>query len=231
MKAFIIMFNWLTWPKAMAEYLTALGCEVILIDNNSSYPPLLQWYENCPFKVHRMQENFGHLALWKSGLIDSFDDQYYIVTDPDLDIFTDVPFNFLATLKQGLLNNPDVIKSGLSLKIDDLPDNAYAKRVYEWELKFWQTPVDNEGFYKSDIDTTFAMYDRTRYFGQLPNNRFFSGVRSPAPYTARHLPWYFTEESVLNNDEQKYYLRHTNTYWATQFKETIVNPHLRESLL
>ena len=54
------MYNRLTYPKNMSEFLSDHGIEVILIDNNSTYPPLLEWYDKCPYKVHRLKENMGH---------------------------------------------------------------------------------------------------------------------------------------------------------------------------
>ena len=81
--------------------------------------------------------------------------------------------------------------------------------LYSRELK--------NGFYLSDIDTTFAMYDNTRQFGKLPNNRFFSAVRSK-DYVCKHLPWYLTKEMT---DEETYYQAHTGTYWSGKMKELL----------
>lgn len=213
MKVFIISYNRLTPLKNMCEFLAGAGCEPIIIDNASTYQPLLDWFKDCPYDVIRMKENRGHQVAWHNGQMQFTDDRYYIVTDHDLDL-SGVPLDFCDKLMKGLELFPQVIKSGLSLEINDLPKNSYTKEVYDWEVKFWQTEKKH-GFYLSDIDTTFAMYDRKRNFGHLPNNRFFSAVRADRPYTARHLPWYL--EAL--NEEERYYLEHTTTYWATKFKE------------
>lgn len=217
------MYNRLTWPKAMCQFLTNTGSEVILIDNNSTYQPLLDWYDDCPYKVYRLSENLGHLALWKSGLIDSFDDRYFILTDPDLDL-SGVPHDYADFLLKGLENNPNVVKSGLSLRIDDLPNNPFAKQAYEWEKKFWQGRRDGLGFINASIDSTFAVYDRERTWGDFPggspsNDKFFSAVRAPKPYTAKHCPWYLTKEDLETNEEEKFYSSVTNTYWNQKMKE------------
>lgn len=220
MNAFLVMHNRLEWPRKMAEFLSDTGCNVILIDNQSSYPPLLEWYKSCPYKIHMMDTNYGHLVLWKSGLINEYNDQHYILSDPDLSL-DGIPHDYVSTLMRGLTLNPNVIKSALSLEITDLPDNAYAKQAYDWELKFWQTK-NKDGFYRSTADTTFAMYDQDRKWGEFPggnpsNDRFFDAVRSDRPYTARHLPWYVTPENMT--DEEKYYHMRTNTYWAQKYNE------------
>lgn len=215
MKAFIISYNRLSPLKAMCEFLEKTGCTPIIIDNGSTYPPLLDWLFDCHYEVHVMYKNCGHQVLWNE-MPRLITDRYYIVTDHDLDLSM-IPHDYIDHLKQGLELFPHVIKAGFGLRIDDLPENDYTKDVISWEKKFWQTRLQN-GFYHSDIDTTFAMYDKTRDFGELPNNRFFSAVRS-ADYVCRHLPWYNTKDNLT--DEEKYYLEHTGTYWAGKFKELI----------
>lgn len=219
MKCFVIAYNRLTWLKNICEYLADTGMEVIIIDNNSSYKPLLSWYDRCPYTLWRAAENIGHLVYWKSIGGRTLEDRYYCVTDHDLDL-SEIPKDYISVLMEGLEKNPDVTKCGFSLRLGDLPGNDFTKKVIEWEKKFWKTK--GNGFYQADIDTTFALYDKERDFGRLPpeGNKFFHAVRSPEPYTARHLPWYLTPEDILNNDEERYYLEHSNTYWGGKFKQT-----------
>lgn len=217
MKAFVIMFNRLTWPKALCEILSDLGCEVILIDNGSVYPPLLEWYKTCPYKIHHLPDHYGHRSLWQSNIISQYKDEYYLVTDHDLDV-SDVPKDFIEVLLKGL-DNPLVIKAGLSLKLDDLPDNKYTKKVIEWEDKFWKMPKDENGFYYSDIDTTLAVYSRLRT-QEAHDDKFFRALRAPKPYEAKHLPWYNTPDNL--SDEERFYLDNVKrvAYWTSKFKET-----------
>jgi len=216
MKVFIISYNRLTLLRNMCEWLNKKGCTPIIIDNGSTYPPLIEWFEDCPYKVHRMTDKDNHQVLWNSGIIDEYPDRYYCVTDHDLD-FTGIPSDFLEVLMIGLNLFPQVVKSGFSLRISDLPDNAYTKEVRDWELKFWGDM--QKGYYVADIDTTFALYDKTKGFGKLPNNKFFSAVRSAEPYTATHIPWHNTLENM--SDEEKYYQEKTHTYWSTKMKELL----------
>lgn len=206
----------------MCEYLAATGMEVIIMDNLSTYPPLLEWYRSCPYEVIRMKKNHGHTVLWKTGLIDEFDDRYYCVSDPDLDL-SGIPTDYLDVLLTGLEANPDVYKAGFSLRIDDLPQNAYTKKVIEWEKKFW-TQKANASFMRADLDTTFALYSKDRDFGLLPpeGKEFHWAVRSPEPYVCRHLPWYLTTEELERNEEENYFMKTTSTHWAQRFKETML---------
>jgi hypothetical protein len=210
------MYNRLTYPKKMATYLSDNNIEVILIDNNSTYQPLLSWYDECPYKVYRLSKNLGHKCLYKSGILNYYKDQYYYLTDHDLDI-SNVPCDFSDVLFKGL-ENENVIKSGLSLQIEDLPNNPYANMAKNWEKKYWERQRDKNGFYLSEIDTTFALYDRNREYKDFPQgDDFFRAVRSPLPYTAKHLPWYNTPENI--SDEELYYIKSTGTYWLGHFKD------------
>lgn len=208
------MFNRLTWPKALCERLSDEGCEVILIDNGSVYPPLLEWYKICPYKIHYLPNHYGHRSLWQSNIIDQYKDEYYLVTDHDLDL-SGVPEGFIDILLEGL--KLDVVKSGLSLRIDDLPDNGYTKQVAEWEKKFWETEKTGM-FYYSDVDTTLAVYARER----VPlddSDKFFRAVRADKPYEARHMPWYNTPENITK--EEEFYMDNVkrNVYWTGKYKE------------
>ena len=219
-KVFVIMFNRLTWAKNLCEFLSANGCEVILMDNGSTYPPLLEWYARCPYKIHHFTNNYYNRGLWQSGILDTYKDKNYILTDPDLDL-SSVPTDFIQCLFVGLENNPNVMKSGLSLKIDDLPENEYTKKVITWEKKWWETPQDKYGFYASDIDTTLALYDSERV-SRMYHDGFFLAVRSPKPYEARHLGWYITKENITN--EEKYYVENiipNRGHWTQILKSNL----------
>jgi hypothetical protein len=223
MKCFIINFNRLTLTKNMCQWLAMQGHSPIIIDNLSTYPPLIEWYMGeCPYMVYMLKENLGHLALWKSGILDNFSDEFYVVSDPDLSL-DGIPLDWEEVLRRALDNNPQVTKAGFSLRIDDLPKNEYTKEVIKWESRFWQTKQDSLGNYRSDLDTTFSLYERSRDFGALPpeGNKFHWAVRTPHPYTARHLPFYNTKESILADPEELYYHNSVTTYWSGILKQKL----------
>lgn len=223
MKAFVIMHNRLTWPQKLCSDLAKSGCEVILIDNGSTYPPLLEWYKNCHYKVHYIK-NLGSRSLWLSGIINQYSDRHYIVTDHDLDI-SELPEDWIKVLMEGF-ENRSITKSGLSLQIDDLPDNKFANEAKDFEGRFWETMID--GYYSSPIDTTLAIYDRERMSGiRFPfdfeddsHSRFFNAVRSPKPYQAKHLTWYNTPEDITK--EEQFYMNNIGNdgFWTRHFIES-----------
>jgi hypothetical protein len=205
--AYIISFNRLTYLRNLCTELVKRGCKPVIIDNRSTYPPLLAWLNNCPYPVYTVN-NSGSRSPWINNLVQG---DHYIITDPDLDI-SGVPLDMVDVLMKGLEDNPTAVKCGLSLTIDDLPDNDYANGAKEYEKRFWVSKKGN--YYNADVDTTLALYDSTR----LQGNNFFHAVRVAPPYSCRHLPWYNTPENLT--EEEKFYLNTiTNDgFWCHEFK-------------
>lgn len=192
MQVFIVVYNLLTWPKNMADIIaTKLKADPIFIDNNSTYEPLLDYYKTCPYDVVRLPSNMGHRVVWNSGILDKVDN-LYIVTDPDLDIST-IPEDTIDLLKDALLKYTHKAKVGLSLELNDIPkDSPVYDKILGWETPFWQDRF-NANFFDAPIDTTFAIYSKAR-----PIHNFLSALRSDRPYTAKHLPFYLTKETITD---------------------------------
>ena len=182
-----------------------------IIDNVSTYPPLLEYYDKCPYPVYRQTENLGHRALWKSGIYKRFGRGFYVYTDSDLQIVDECPTDFLKVFLDAMKEDRKLVKVGLSLKIDDLPDCFRNKMdVIKWESQFYQQKVSNV-FYRANVDTTLALYRPG--FNQAANS-FLKMYRSAFPYQARHLPWYIDSENI--QEEEMYYVQHakTKTHWT-----------------
>ena len=63
-------YNRLTSLKILISSLEKMGYKnLFIIDNASTYPPLLEYYNTCPYKVFRLNNNVGYLALWKTDMI------------------------------------------------------------------------------------------------------------------------------------------------------------------
>ncbi len=196
MKALIINFNRLTLPRRMADWLYEHDCEPIFIDNASTYQPLKDYYATCRYKVVEMYHNFGHTVVWSQDIVNKLGIKgRYIVTDSDLDL-SFIPKDFLKVLNKGLDKYPQFDKCGLSLEINDLPDSSEGAFIRKIETKYWQKPLDNM-YFEAPTDTTFALYQVNRYS--------LSGIRTNRPYTARHLPWYYTRFDLLPEDERNYF--------------------------
>ena len=203
--------NRYTYLLKLVTYLENNGYNnLYIIDNHSTYFPLLEYYKITKHKVFRLKRNYGYLALWKSFIFLKFIRSYYVYTDSDILPIEDCPNDFLYFFMDVLKNNNEFKKIGFSLKYDDLPDTYILKnKVIEWESKFYDKPVDNILF-DSVIDTTFALYRPFSGGGAKFNNKTF---RTAYPYQAYHLPWY--ENSKNLNEEQLFYYKNSNfkTFW------------------
>ena len=198
MKCVILNYNRLTLLQNTCQWCALHGLDVIIVDNASDYEPLLEWYKTCPYKVLRMDKNYGHRVVWEQWLFRQLGisaDDLYILTDPDLD-FSSIPDDFLEIMQEGFRRYPKVQKVGFSLEIDDLLNTELGKQVYKHEIRFWQSPLDDL-FYDAEIDTTFAMC-------RVQNYSTYNCLRIAPPYSVRHLAWYYDDIEKLPIDERNY---------------------------
>lgn len=214
---FIISFNRLSYIKQMIESLEHKGySNIFIIDNNSTYVPLLEYYETIPYKVFRLDRNLGHKAFWKSEIFDEYRNRFYVVTDPDVIPIDECPKDFLEVFFKYYKEFPYFRKIGFSLKIDDLPkDGILSAEAIAWEQQFYNYKIDGFPLYFADIDTTFALYAPDYLYKEKD---FFRALRVAYPFEARHLPWYKTELDIT--EEDKYYSsQKTNGWWDFARKE------------
>lgn len=213
---YIISFNHLSYLKQMIGWLEKYNFKNInVIDNNSSYQPLLEYLKGLKYTVHHMDKNYGHGVFWCSGKFDDvIKNSFYIVSDPDIAANENLRHDFIQEFFRLLGEHPNVIKIGFALEKDDLPDTETNAIVRKWEQQFWERKLKDElEIYDANIDTTFALYRP----GKLKINSplFFKAIRVAGNFTARHLPWYF-----LNNttEEDCYYFNSSDSKSATWSK-------------
>lgn len=207
-------FNQLTYLSQLIDRLEHMGYHNIhVINNGSSYPPLLEYYKSLKHPVYTLDQNLGFEALWKSEVFKAFKRDYYVYTDADVIPIADCPDNFLQYFLDIMERYPKAQKVGFSLKIDDIP-TCYKERdnVINWEQNWWEKQIES-GIYKASIDTTFALY---RPFSSGKANFVELNIRTDYPYQALHLPWYSDSENLTN--EQIYYLNHckSSTHWSAK---------------
>jgi hypothetical protein len=194
-------FNRLTCLQHQIAWLEAAGMRnIYIIDNASTYPPLLNYYQEISHTVYLLNRNIGFLALWKTILFQKFRDDYYIYTDPDIIPDEHCPLDAVNYFFKLLQKYSNIDKVGFGLKIDDLPEHYPLKeKVQSWESKFWANEVE-PNVYAAPIDTTFALY-RTGSMGGSE----LSALRTGGLYSARHLSWYINPSQLP--DDEKYYIQ------------------------
>jgi len=192
-----------------------------IVDNASTWPPLVDYLDRSPHTVHRLEVNLGHHAPWVTGLVAAVSGSPFVVTDPDVIPDETCPPDVIARFRAILERHPEVDKAGFGLRLDDLPERfAHRDAVVRWESKFWKDEIE-PGVFRADIDTTFALYRPGR------DHKTFRAARTAAPYVARHLPWYSATNAPTVEDV--YYREHADPAIATWTGDELPVLYQRES--
>lgn len=189
---------------------------ILIIDNNSSFLPLLQYYEALDqlpnTQVIHSTKNLGlKRILPVSMALRGFDK--YIVSDADLVPYPDTPMDILEKMSQVLDENPEINHVGASLEIKDIPSYyPFQREVLQWEGKYWKNRSGKETFI-APVDTTFGMYRRSSLVTNISNS-----LRLDRPYTLKHVDWYVNPRNLT--EEQRFYIDRCSclSTWNTKLK-------------
>jgi len=194
------LFTWVVEMVNKIKTYEGVG-EIIIIDNGSDYPPLLEWYQTNPCTIHKT-DNIGHTAAWQI-LGDVITNSDYVITDADMGLL-DTPSDTLLYLKDNM-DSLGLDKIGLGLNWGIVKeDSLYYNHIQSYEKNRWDSAHINNIYTDIAIDTTFALYKKgTPYF--------VGGASTTYPYVSRHYPWEFNQENYENNEEFKYYIKNANT--------------------
>lgn len=198
---------------------------IIIIDNLSTYPPLLEYYKEKNLNVFVnngivVNDNSTLYRFAIEAKIPYFMDivkDWYVYTDSDVVPIDNIPDNFIEDMIE-VCKKYNKHKVGLGLKIDDLPENnPFTKQVLDCEQTYWVSKINDEKYplYYAPIDTTFAVYQ--------PNSHALwssDSIRMGDKYIATHEPWYYD----INNlpEDELYYTQHLSTtagpVWSVRIK-------------
>jgi SAM-dependent methyltransferase len=204
-------FNQLSHIRQQLTWLLGAGhTNILILDNCSTYKPLLKYYSTLPdrIKVVLLEKNYGKTALWDANIIGRLNvNGPFVYTDSDVIPDGKCTKDLVAHLQSILRAFPQVHKVGPGLKINDLPERyKFKEEVQIWERQFWRRPVAR-GVFLAPIDTTFALYRSGSAFMQEP------ALRTGWPYLARHQPWYADSNSP-SEEEQFYATMAKKTNWT-----------------
>jgi hypothetical protein len=186
--------------------------DITLIDNNSTYPEMLELLQRIQndVRVIRLSRNHGPHYFARNWLFYFRLPNIFCVTDPDIRFNSAMPGDFVDVLKEAT-NEFAVGKAGLALDISDVSKMRSDRikhegkdySIWEWEARFWQHQISvtraGDPIYKAAIDTTFAVYNKA-FFNKKDFER---AVRFAGRFTARHLPWYL--DNGLPKEEEEFY--------------------------
>lgn len=224
---FIISYNRLSYLKIMIDKLADRGkSNIIIIDNASTYPPLLEYYKQIPYKIIYLDKNEGHMVFWNNPKFQKYRKNFYIISDPDIIPVEECPADFIEQFFKYLKKYPFVRKVGFSLKIDDIPrNNDLYNEIIQWEAKYNIPLVNHKRLCYAGIDTTFALYIPDQL---VRKQSFYSAFRTTYPYQAKHLPWY--KNSSMITEEDIFYSQHKTNGWWDITKQKVTPDNEKEYL-
>ena len=197
---FIVNFNRFLPVKMLVEaFLKRNYKNIIILDNASIYPQLIEWYKTCGVKVHHIGSNQGPYILDRlPEYYPITKTQHYVYTDADCVPIEEAPENFLDDIVE-LSKEYKIPKIGFGLKIDDIPDcNKHKQQVIMHESVFWKKDtIQNKKctLYRAPIDSSFAI-NSPGIICRLNDEDFRSGF----PYMARHIPWYYDSDNLPEDE-------------------------------
>lgn len=191
----------LTDTKGLVGDLLERGyTNIHILDNDSDYPPLLEWYKNCPVTVHKFP-NYGDKCFWNSKICNEYKSHKYLVlSTSDIRLNPETPDNFIDVMIEKLQKYPQFDKIGLSLALDFERNTEYQQWSYEWEQQFWKTELE-PNLYDAHVDTTFNVFKHGAHS--------YNGMRIAGNFTAKHMTWYIDFNKELP-EQEKYYLDKAN---------------------
>ena len=143
--------------------------------------------------------------------------EYVVMTDADIEL-NNVNGDILEYYIY-LLNKLNKLSVGPMLKIDDIPDEYYNKKVAitGHTNQFWKKPKKTilfknkeYSFIECSTDTTFQLFSTKNIPKKFPHSK---SIRTLEPYDARHLDWYINPNKL--SPCQLYYLNNTSniSHW------------------
>ncbi len=185
---------------------------ITVIDNQSTYPPLLDYYSNLTncAQVIRLDKNIGPWVFWELGIHRKIKSNY-IVSDSDLFPSEFCPNDLINYMHSILSEYKEITKVAPGLNLETISSKySQGELAYEWESQFWQKPV-GRGLFAAAVDTTFAMYRQGEEF----SNDSSKNLRLGYPYLMEHSPWHVDDANL--SDEEIFYREHTEkgfSYWS-----------------
>jgi hypothetical protein len=229
----IICWNTLTFIRNLINQLKSYPNPIILLDNKSTYTPLLDYYKEIKaelkdkIEIRFLDTNYGsnvYLEL-KNTL-----PKVFILSDPDIELNKNMPQNF-AEILYTLSNKYKVYKVGAALNINDKDQFVRCAQkgnpLYEYQLRYWKDRIPNKDYelYKAAVDTTFCLINSKYKIKNI--NPVEPAIRIAGDFTVKHLPWYKNFLNDIPEDELYMYL---NNNKSSTFVRGCIQPMFKHAI-
>ena len=218
------VFNQFTYLRRMVErFRAARFRSIVIIDNGSTYPPLLRYLERLSSDDHAVVLYYGanhgpHYFFQRALHRMLFDESAFLYTDPDIELPVLAP-NFLCRLFD-LSRKYQQYKVGCALRLPDASEikDGWVFRhaqqtndsILDWERQYWLHPVESD-VYNAPIDTTLHLFNPMHF---PEGGELIAGLRvAGSGFEARHLPW-FKDDPCPADEFDFYQLRSKFSTWV-----------------
>lgn len=205
-------------------FLRCPEASIHIIDNGSTYPPLLEWYNMMTGGAYEpgieyrartfLSFMFFHFLPGNGGprmgqslipfIKGEFD--YYFMSDADMDYSDIDPTTFLSDLQAGLERYPQIEGASASIRIDDLPDTNMAKLARQYEAANW-------GTYATLTCDQFDSDTYTQYYSGGSDVNWYLGLCDTAGVLRRVVPQWQGGYSGIRST--KHIARHRPWYFIS----------------
>jgi hypothetical protein len=193
--------------------------DITVLDNGSTYPPLLKFYDEIKNEVKIIfVPNLGERApwaFWDLGYRDQFEDRHVIINDSDCCPDKDCPKDLISQMLAVLDAYPECKKVSTGLRIDNLPEHfKFRDKVIDEEGWNWKDRVIPEilglpRLFNAHTDTSLTLYRNSQTV--LWTDQQF---RTDFPYVCQHYPWYSDSRPLMKTHEEMFYLKNLADGWA-----------------
>ena len=237
---FIISYNNYTHVKNMVEQIQKYTTNISIIDNHSTYPPLVSYLKSIEntVRVIYKDQNYGHRVVYRPEIQELMGEKY-IITDPDLQLNPNLPSNFIEILDE-LTEKYQICRIGLALDIfsDDIDPKVMNKFVYlegggstnvgNVELAYWNNIIIDHNYelYIARTDTTFSFINKKYNYIE------YDGFRIGGNFTCKHKPFHIGWKYELLPGEFEFYANNnTSTTSFNVVKNQYTPSFLRKKII
>jgi len=203
--------------KSIEEYTDPSTYEIVICDNGSSGPVMVEYLRSLEskYKIYYNGENKKFEGL--NPALKNLKNDYFIISDSDIMLQSNIPHNWIYSLRRILNEHLDVPKAGFALDINFNKESLLTNKIRSSEREHWAyvapvTAVPDECFY-AKTDTTLCMYRKDTFSYWVDSDKSFSRSRGLAEeeyirqdlynakykldpirvagrFAAKHLGWY-----------------------------------------
>lgn len=219
---YIIAYNNLTFVQRFVSQVRRLTYKIVILDNHSSYPPMLEWYDllesgvDEQLSVIRFADNYGH------SIVDEYKEQIglpdvFVLSDPDLELSDEMPDDAIDRMF-ALSVKYKRRRVGLALSLADshlfIPEDQ--QELVQFESQYWNFPIEDSDYqlFIAPTDTTFHLRNYSY------DDNWYINIRIAGQYTCRHLPWYdgFLRDNVPHQELEAYFRGNISSSIAKKHK-------------